>query len=50
MFHTFRRLEEIFAANTSFAAFLGSQAQLVIWQDLNSMLSQDIHQSVIWRV
>lgn len=34
MFHTLRRLEEIFAANTSFAAFLGSQAQLVVWQDL----------------
>lgn len=50
VFHTFRRLEEIFAANTSFAAFLGSQAQLVVWQDLNSMLSQDVHQSVVWRV
>lgn len=50
VFHTFRRVEEIFAANTSFAAFLGSQAQLVVWQDLRiSMLSQDVHQSIVWR-
>lgn len=38
-----------FLALTPFLLLFGSQAQLVVWQGLNSMLSQDVHQSVVWR-